>query len=36
MKSDRKDKKILGVSVRAGLLVVIVAAISLEATSIIQ
>ena len=36
MKLDRKDKKLLGISTRAGLMLVIVAAITLEATSIIQ
>ena len=36
MKVDRKDKKLLGMSTRAGLMLVIVAAITLEATSIIQ
>ena len=36
MKTDKKDKKTFGMSVRAGLLVVVVAAFSLEATSIIQ
>ena len=36
MKLDRKDKKLLGMSTRAGLMLVIVAAITLEATSIIQ
>ena len=36
MKFDKKDKKLLGVSTRAGLMLVIVAAITLEATSIIQ
>ena len=36
MKSDRKDNKMLGMSTRAGLMLVIVAAITLEATSIIQ
>ena len=36
MKTDKKDKKSLGATMRAGLLVVVVAAISLEVTSIIQ
>ena len=36
MKFNRKDKKLLGMSARAGLMLVIVAAITLEATSIIQ
>ena len=36
MKFNGKDKKLLGMSTRAGLLLVIVAAITLEATSIIQ
>ena len=36
MKLDRKDKKLLGMSTRAGLMLVIVAAITLEVTSIIQ
>lgn len=36
MKFNRKDRKLLGLSTRAGLLLVIVAAITLEATSIIQ
>ena len=36
MKSDRKDHKKLGMSMRAGLMLVIVAALTLEATSIIQ
>ena len=33
---DKKDRKILGMSTRAGLLLVFVAALTLEATSIIQ
>ena len=36
MKLDRKDKKLLGISTKAGLMLVIVAALTLEATSIIQ
>ena len=36
MKFDRKDHKKLGLSMRAGLMLVIVAALTLEATSIIQ
>jgi len=36
MKFNRKDNKLLGMSARAGLMLVIVAAITLEATSIIQ
>ena len=36
MKFDRKDNKMLGMSTKAGLLLVIVAAITLETTSIIQ
>ena len=36
MKKDKKDKTILGMSTRAGWLLVIVAALTLEATSIIQ
>ena len=36
MKSDRKDNKKLGMSLRARLLLVIVATITLEATAIIQ
>ena len=36
MKTDKKDRKTLGVSTKAGILLVVVAAITLEATSIIQ
>jgi sigma-B regulation protein RsbU (phosphoserine phosphatase) len=36
MKSDRKDNKKLGISMRARLMLVVVAAITLEATAIIQ
>ena len=36
MKFNRKDKKLLGMSTKAGLMLVIVAALTLEATSIIQ
>ena len=36
MKMDKKDRTILGLSTRAGLLLVIVAALTLEATAIIQ
>jgi len=35
-KNDRGEKKILGMSARAGLLVVVIAIVTLEATSIIQ
>lgn len=36
MKTDNKDRKILGMSTKASILLVIVAAITLEATAIIQ
>ena len=36
MKQDRSDKKLMHSSVRAGLMLVIVAAVTLEATSIVQ
>lgn len=36
MTTDKKEKKTIGAAIKAGLLVVIVAAITLEATSIIQ